>query len=52
MLKHVLLALKDLKKSLQAQGSDLLVGYGPAEDAILKLVNEVVLKMLASCIVA
>lgn len=41
MLELVLFALGDLRKSLKDQGSDLLIGFGNAEDVILKLVKEV-----------
>ncbi|KAG9452441.1 hypothetical protein H6P81_005345 [Aristolochia fimbriata] len=41
MLELVLLALKDLKKSLKHQGSDLLINFGSAENVIVKLVKEV-----------
>ncbi|XP_077235482.1 DNA photolyase [Tasmannia lanceolata] len=41
MLELVLFALKDLRNSLKDQGSDLLIGFGSAEDVILKLIKEV-----------
>ncbi|KAG9454137.1 hypothetical protein H6P81_007041 [Aristolochia fimbriata] len=41
MLELVLLALKDLKKSLKNQGFDLLISFGSAENVIVKLVKEV-----------
>ncbi|XP_058085009.1 uncharacterized protein LOC131232641 [Magnolia sinica] len=41
ILELVLFALEDLRKSLKDQGSDLLIGFGSAEDIILKLVKEV-----------
>lgn len=41
MLELLVFALQDLKKLLKDQGSDLLIGFGSAEDVIVKLVNEV-----------
>eukprot|EP00262_Sarcandra_glabra_P019728 TRINITY_DN757_c0_g1_i1.p1 TRINITY_DN757_c0_g1~~TRINITY_DN757_c0_g1_i1.p1 ORF type:complete len:710 (+),score=119.17 TRINITY_DN757_c0_g1_i1:141-2270(+) len=41
MLEMVLFALGDLRKSLKAQGSDLLIGFGSAEEVILELAKEV-----------
>lgn len=41
MLELLVFALQDLKKFLKDQGSDLLVGFGSAEDVIVKIVNEV-----------
>ncbi|VAI34997.1 unnamed protein product [Triticum turgidum subsp. durum] len=40
-LELLLFALKDLKLALKSQRSDLLIGLGNAEDAVLKLANEV-----------
>ncbi|KAJ0968529.1 hypothetical protein J5N97_025446 [Dioscorea zingiberensis] len=41
MLDLLLFALEDLRKVLKEQGSDLLIGYGAAEKAIIELVNKV-----------
>jgi len=41
MLELLVFALQDLKKLLKDQGSDLLIGFGTAEDVIVKLVTEV-----------
>lgn len=41
MLELLVFALQDLKKFLKDQGSDLLLGFGSAEDIIVKIVNEV-----------
>lgn len=41
MLELLMFALQDLKKMLKDQGSDLLIGFGSAEDVVTKLVNEV-----------
>ncbi|XP_020571649.1 uncharacterized protein LOC110018628 [Phalaenopsis equestris] len=41
MLDLLLFALKDLKRLLKDQGSDLFVGFGSSEDVIIKIVNEV-----------
>ncbi|XP_020184602.1 uncharacterized protein [Aegilops tauschii subsp. strangulata] len=40
-LELLLFALKDLKLALKSQRSDLLIGLGNAEDAVLKIANEV-----------
>ncbi|KAF7073843.1 hypothetical protein CFC21_078771 [Triticum aestivum] len=40
-LELLLFALKDLKLALKSQRSDLLIGLGNAEDAVLKITNEV-----------
>lgn len=40
MLEVLLTALRELKKSLGDQGSDLLIGFGNSENVILKLANE------------
>ncbi|KAM3259228.1 hypothetical protein ACQJBY_050792 [Aegilops geniculata] len=40
-LELLLFALKDFKLALKSQRSDLLIGLGNAEDAVLKLANEV-----------
>lgn len=40
MLELVLFALKDLRKSLKDQGSDLMVRFGSAEAIIQDLVKE------------
>ncbi|KAL6004875.1 hypothetical protein ACLOJK_005431 [Asimina triloba] len=40
MLEMVLFALEDLRRLLKDQGSDLLVGFGSAEDVLLKLMEE------------
>ncbi|PKA60722.1 Cryptochrome DASH, chloroplastic/mitochondrial [Apostasia shenzhenica] len=41
MLDALLIALEDLKKLLKNQGSDLFVGFGNAEDIIMRIVNDV-----------
>lgn len=41
-LELLLFAVKDLKKSLRDQGSDLMIRFGSAENVIRELVKEVV----------
>ncbi|CAK8575378.1 unnamed protein product [Lathyrus sativus] len=48
MLELVLFALKDLRKSLQERGSDLMIRFGNAENVIQQLANEV----KATCVFA
>uniref|UniRef100_M8AR95 AB hydrolase-1 domain-containing protein n=1 Tax=Aegilops tauschii TaxID=37682 RepID=M8AR95_AEGTA len=43
-LELLLFALKDLKLALKSQRSDLLIGLGNAEDAVLKIANEVAMQ--------
>ncbi|CAI8600421.1 unnamed protein product [Vicia faba] len=48
MLQLVLFALKDLRKSLQERGSDLMIRFGNAENVIQQLAKEV----KATCVFA
>ncbi|XP_058768414.1 uncharacterized protein LOC131642150 isoform X1 [Vicia villosa] len=48
MLELVLFALKDLRKSLQERGSDLMIRFGNAENVIQQLAKEV----KATCVFA
>ncbi|KAH7668428.1 putative hydrolase/acyltransferase (alpha/beta hydrolase superfamily) protein [Dioscorea alata] len=41
MLELLLFALEDLRRVLKEQGSDLLIGYGAAEKAVIELVKKV-----------
>lgn len=42
MFQLLVFAVKDLKKSLRDQGSDLMIRIGSAENVIQELVEEVV----------
>ena len=47
MFELLVFAVKDLKKSLRDQGSDLMIRIGSAENVIQELVKEVVYSLLS-----